>query len=148
VGINSFRERLSAMPKPRTLALLVVIAHWIVAVWHLFLAANILPAPNNNVSWLAIILISSGHLCVSIALWKLSDKLVGTVLLIFFLCALGADLYEHFLHSAPNNIFMVTAGNWTAWFDASVVGLLALEILACSLGILLLGGWPAPRTAI
>jgi hypothetical protein len=39
------------------------------------------------------------------------------------------------------------AGSWTGWFDASVFGLLALEILACSLAILLLGGWPAPRTA-
>jgi hypothetical protein len=136
------------MLKPRTLALLVVVAHWIVAVWHLFLAANILPAPNNNVSWLAIILISSGHLCVSLALWKLSDKLAGTVSLIFFLCALGADLYEHFLYPSLNNIFMVASGSGTAWFDASVFGLLALEILACSLGVLLLGGWPTPRTAI
>jgi hypothetical protein len=136
------------MPKPRTLALLVVVAHWIVAIWHLFLAANILPGPNNNVSWLAIILISSGHLVVSIALWKLSDKPGGTVLLIFFLLALSADLYEHFLHSSLNNIFMVAAGSGTAWFDASVFGLLALEILACSLGILLLGGWLTPRTAI
>ena len=136
------------MPKPRTLALLVVVAHWIVAVWHLFLAAEILPAPNNNVSWLALVLISSGHLCLSIALWKLSDKLAGSVSLIFFLCALGADLYEHFLHPSLNNIFMVASGNGTAWFDASVFGLLALEILACSLGILLLGGWPTPRTAM
>jgi hypothetical protein len=124
-----------------------VVAHWIVAVWHLFLAAKVLPSPNNNVSWLAIILITSGHLCVSLALWKLRDKLAGLVSLIFFLAALGADLYEHFLHPAPNNIFTVAAGGWTGWFDASVFGLLALEILACSLGILLLGGWPTPRTA-
>ena len=133
------------MTKLRTLALLVVVAHWIVAVGHLFLAARILPAPNNNVSWLAIVLITSGHLCVSIALWKLSDKLAGLLSLIFFLAALGADLYEHFLHAAPNNIFMVAGGDWTAWFDASVLGLVALEILACSLGVLLLGGWLAPR---
>jgi len=136
------------MTKPRTLAVLVVGAHWILAVWHLFLAARILPAPNHNVSWLAIVLITSGHWCVLVALWKLSDKLSGLVSLIFFLAALGADLYEHFLHPAPNNIFMVAAGGGTAWFDASVFGLLALEILACSLGILLLGGWPTPRTAM
>jgi len=73
------------MTKPRMLALIVVVAHWIFAVWHLFLAAKILPAPNNNVSWLAIILITSGHLCVSLALWKLSDRLAGLVLLVFFL---------------------------------------------------------------
>lgn len=135
------------MTKPRTLALLVVVAHWIVAVWHLFLAAKVLPAPNNNVSWLAIILISSGHLCVSIALWKLGNKLAGALSLIFFLAALGADLYEHFLNAAPNNVFMVAPGEWTAWFVASIFVLLALEILGCSLGILTRGRWPTPRAA-
>jgi len=130
------------------LALIVVVAHWIVAVWHLFLAAKILPAPNNNVSWLAIILITSGHLCVSLALCKLSDRLAGLVLLVFFLAALGTDLYEHFVHASPNNVFMVMADNWRAWFDASVAGLLALEILACSLGIALLSGWLTPKAAI
>jgi hypothetical protein len=136
----------STLTKPRALALLVVIAHWTIAVWHLFLAAKILPAPNNSVSWLAIVLITSGHLCVLIALWKLSDKFAGLVSLIFFLAALGADLYEHLLHPSQNNIFMVATGAGIAWFDASVFGLLALEILACSLGILLFSRWPAPRT--
>ena len=110
------------MTSPRTLGLLVVIAHWIVAVTHLFLAARVLPAPNS-VSWLAIILITCGHLCVAVGLWKLSNKFAGAVSLIFFLAALGADLYEHFLHPAANNIFTMAAGDWTAWFDASVFGL-------------------------
>jgi hypothetical protein len=135
------------MKKVRTTALLVVVAHWIVAILHLFLAAKILPAPNNNVSWLAIILISSGHLCVLIALWKLSDKLTGWISFVFFLAALGADFYEHFLHVAPNNVFILVAGDWTAWFNASVVGLLALEIFACSLGIMLLTGRLSPTAA-
>ena len=120
--------------------LLVVGAHWIVAVGHLFLAAKVLPAPNNNVSWLAITLITFGHLAVSIALWKLSDKLAGLVSLVFFLAASSADLYEHFLHASANNVFMVAPGDWTAGFDASVFVLLALEVLGCLLGILLLGG--------
>jgi hypothetical protein len=122
------------------LTLLVVVAHWIVAVGHLFLAAKVLPAPNNSVSWLAITLITFGHLAVSIALWTLSDKLTGLVSLIFFLVALGADLYEHFLHASANNLLMVASGDWTARFGASVFILLALEIVGCLLGILLLGG--------
>ena len=136
-----------AMKHPRRLALLVVIAHWVVAVGHLFLAAKVLAGPNNNVSWLAIVLISSGHLVVSIGLWKLTDKPAGLVSLIFFLAALSADLYEHFLHASANNILMVAAGSWTARFDASVFVLLALELLGCTLGILLVGGWPHPRAA-
>ena len=128
------------MTRRRMLTLLVVVAHWIVAVGHLFLAAKVLPAPNNNVSWLDIALITFGHLAVSIALWKLSDKLGGLVSLIFFLAASGADLYEHFLHASANNVFMVARGDWSAGFDASVFVLLALEIVGCLRGILLLGG--------
>jgi hypothetical protein len=126
---------------------MVVVGHWMIAVVHLFLAAEILPAPNNDVSWLAMLLITFGHVCVLMALWKLDDKLSGLVTSIFFLCAFSADLYEHFLHTSANNVLMVAAGHWTVWFDVSVIGLLALEIMACTLGILLLGGWPAPRTA-
>ncbi len=128
------------MTKTRTLALLVVAAHCIVAIWHLFVAAKILPAPNNHASWLAVTLITSGHVVVSILLWKLSDKVAGSVSLIFFLAAMSADLYEHFLYASENNVFMVTRGDWTAIFNVSVFILLALEIAGCSLGTLMLGG--------
>jgi hypothetical protein len=128
------------MTKARTIALLVVAAHCIVAIWHLFLAAKILPAPNNHVSWLAITLITSGHVGVSIVLWRLSEKVAGFVSVIFFLAAMSADLYEHFLHASENNIFIVARGDWTAMFDVSVFILLALEIAGCLLGIIVLGG--------
>ena len=135
------------MTRSRMLALLVVVAHWMDAVGHLFLAAKILPAPNDHVGWLAVILITSGHLVVSIALWKLADRIAGLTSLIFFLAALGADLYEHFLHASANNVFMVAPGHWTTWFDASVVVLLALEILGCSVGTWLLGGRTRSRNS-
>ena len=128
------------MTKARTLALVVVAAHCIVAIWHLFLAAKILPAPNNHVGWLAITLITSGHVVVSILLWRLSEKVAGLVSVIFFLAAMSADLYEHFLHASLNNVFMVARGDWTAMFDVSVFILLALEIAGCLLGIIVPGG--------
>jgi len=128
------------MTKARTLALVVVAAHCIVAIWHLFLAAKILPAPNNHVGWLAITLITSGHVVVSILLWRLSEKVGGLVSVIFFLAAMSADLYEHFLHASQNNVFMLARGDWTVIFDASVFILLALEIAGCLLGTIVLGG--------
>jgi hypothetical protein len=121
------------------LAIFVVAAHWIVAIWHLFLAEEILPAPSDHVSGLALVLFALLHLSVLVALWKLSDKLAGPVALTFFLAAMSADLYEHFLHSAPVNVFITAPGEWTGWFKASVFILLALEILGCALGIRLLG---------
>lgn len=129
------------MNKPRTLALLAVAAHWGVAVWHLFFAARILPAPGNSISWVVIVFFTLGHLSVLVAVWKLSDKLAGLVALLAFSAALGADLYEHFVQVAPNNVFMVTAsGAWTAWFDVSVFALVGFEILGISRGIVLLRG--------
>ncbi|MGA9688091.1 MAG: hypothetical protein WBQ81_15150 [Candidatus Sulfotelmatobacter sp.] len=77
---------------------------------------------------------------MSILLWKLSDKVAGLVSVIFFLAAMSADLYEHFLHASQNNVFMVARGDWTAIFNVSVFILLALEILGCSLGTIMLGG--------
>jgi hypothetical protein len=123
------------MTKTRMLALLVVAAHLVVAIWHLFLAAKILPAPNDHVSGLAIVLFALLHLSVLVALGKLNDKLAGPLALIFFLAAMSADLYEHFLHSAPVNVLMAAPGEWTGWFKVSVFILLALEILGCALGI-------------
>jgi hypothetical protein len=135
------------MTKSQMLALLVVVVHWMDAVGHLFLAAKILPTPNDHASWLAVILITSGHLVVSIALWKLGDRIAGGISLIFFLAALSADLYEHFLHASGNNVFMVASGHWTTWFDASVIMLLALEILGCSIGTWLLSGRTRSRNS-
>ncbi len=129
------------MTKARMFALLIVAGHWIVAIVHLFFAAEVLPAPNNSVSWLAITLITSGHVVVSILLSKLSDKVAGLVSVIFFLAALSADLYEHFLHASQNNVFMVAHGDWTALFNGSVFILLTLEIVGCLLGTMMLGGW-------
>ena len=128
------------MTKLRRLTLLVVVAHWIVAIGHLFLAAKVLPAPNNSVSWLAVTFITLGHVAVSIVLWKFSDKLAGLVSLIFFVAALSADLYEHFLHPSANNVLLVPPSDWRAGFDASVFILIALEVVGCLLGIVLLGG--------
>jgi len=114
--------------------------------WHLFLAASVLPAPNNSVSGLAVVLLTMLHWGVAIALWKLSDKFIGLVSLVFFSAALSADLYEHFLHASGNNVFTVAPGDWATWFNASVFILLALEILGCSLGVLSLGGRTTKQT--
>ena len=118
----------------------VVVTHWTVAVWHLFLAVRVLPAPSNHVSWLAITLISFGHIAILLVLWKLSDRVSGLISLLFFLAALGADLYEHFLHASLNNVLRVPSGEWTSLFDISVFILLALEIVGSVLGTRLLRG--------
>jgi hypothetical protein len=128
------------MTRLRTFALLVAGAHWAIAIWHLFLAANVLPAPDNKVSWIAVVLLTLLHWSALILLWKLSDRFIAFVSLIFFSAALSADLYEHFLQPSLNNVFMVLPGDWAPWFKGSVYILLVLEIVGLSLGVLLLRG--------
>lgn len=122
------------MKRLRLLAQFIVLAHWMVAIWHLFLAANVLPAPDNHVLGSAVFWLTVLHWGVLILLWKVSDKFIGATALIFFSAALSADLYEHFLHASLNNIFMAPPGAWTAWFTISVYILLALEILGLLIG--------------
>jgi len=129
----------------RKIAPLLVIAHWIIAVSHLFLVARILPAPYDKVSWLGITFITLGHWLVTILLWTLSDKVGGVISLIFYWAAMSADLYEHFLHDSPNNVFdLVASSSGTMWFEASVFLLLGLEIAGCLLGIAMVKGRKAP----
>jgi len=134
------------MKNLRLLALLVILANLIVGVWHLFIVTRILPGPQNSVPRLAIGLMTLGHLCMAAVLWKLANRAAGLVLLLFFLAAICAGLYEHLLHPGPNNIFMVASSDVTGWFDFSVFVLLALEVTGCWLAIRLLGSRPNHRT--
>lgn len=124
----------------RSLILLIAIAHWAVAIGHLFLAAEVLPAPEDHVSWLAVVFISVGHLIVASVTFTLGARTAGLLALVFFVAALGADVYEHFLHPSGNNVLMVAPGAWTRWFDVSVFILLALEIMGLIASVQRFGG--------
>jgi hypothetical protein len=128
------------MKKLRIYSLLIIAAHWVVGVWHLLLVAKILPAPENNVSWIAISLFTLLHCGVAVACWKLSDRLSGLILCVFLVVALGSGIYEHFLAPGLNNIFRVPPSDWTAAFRASVFLLVVVEILGCWFGIRLSRG--------
>jgi hypothetical protein len=51
------------------------------------------------------------------------------------LVVLGANIYEHFLAPATNNVLRVAPGDWTLAFQISVYLPVFLEILGCWLGI-------------
>ena len=88
-----------------------------IAVWHLFLAAKVLPAPENTISWFALTTILRGAQATS-----------GIVLSLFFAAALTVGTYEHFVHAGRNNVFMVAPGEWKTIFQLSVAILTFLEI--------------------
>jgi len=126
------------MKKFRRLGLLVIAVHWLVGVWHLLLVARILPSPDHKEYWFAIGLSTLLHFGVSVAWWKLSDRLAGLVLCLFLVAALGSGVYEHFVGPGPNNIFRVPPSDWTSAFRTSVFALVVFELLGGWLGIRLL----------
>ncbi len=131
----------------RALAQVIVVAHWMFAVSHLFVAARVLPSSNNGVSGMGVLLITAGHAGVAMALSMFSEKIGGVVSFTFFLAAMSADLYEHFLHASMNNVLLIASGSWTARFDSTVVVLLALEVMGCFLGIMSLSPRERPSAA-
>jgi hypothetical protein len=123
------------MKRSRTSGFVVIAAHWIIAVWHLFLAAKVLPVPDNNVSWLAISLLSLLHAGISIVWWKIPNRPAGLVLSIFFIATLASGIYEHFVHLGGNNVFRVVPGEWKTAFQVSVIFLVLLEVLGAWMGL-------------
>lgn len=123
------------MNRYRALGLVVIAAHWVTAMWHLSVAAKVIPGPTNGLNLLAVGLITLLHLGIASAWWKLPDRLAGGILSAFFIAALAFGMYEHFLHPGGNNIFMVSPGNEKNAFDVSVGLLMALEVLGVGIGI-------------
>ena len=68
------------MNRYRILGLIIIAAHGVLAVWHLFLAAKVLPAPENTVSWLAVALASTLHLAVLVVWWLATERPASIVL--------------------------------------------------------------------
>lgn len=128
------------MKRFRLVGFLIIAAHWLAAVWHLFIVARIPPVADNKVSWLAVGLVTLFHFVISVAWWKLSDRFAGSVLLVFFVVVTGAGTYEHFLGPGPNNIFRLAPGDWTVAFQMSVFLLVSFEILGLWLAIRFLKG--------
>lgn len=134
------------MKNLKLLTVLIVAANLMVAVWHLFIVAAMIPAEQGIVTWKGIAIISTLHVCVVAVLWKVANKVAGIIALLFFVAALVAGLYEHVLQPGPNNIFTVVSNSMTPWFDGSVFILLGLEILGCWLAVRMSGGRPNQGT--
>jgi cell division protein FtsW (lipid II flippase) len=128
------------MERYKVLGFVVIAAHWAAAVWHLFVAAKVLPSPDNRVNLVAIGILSVVHLAVSVVWWKVPNRPAGLILSTFFIAVLAFGVYEHFLHPGANNAFMVLPGEWKTPFEASVVLLTALEVLGAGIGFRSLKG--------
>jgi hypothetical protein len=128
------------MNRYKVLGFVVIAAHGVAAVGHLLLTAQVLPAPDNRVNVFAIGMLTAVHLAVSIVWWKVPNRPAGLILSTFFIAVLAFGIYEHFLHPGANNVFMVLPGVWKTTFEASVVLLMALEVLGAGIGLRFLRG--------
>jgi hypothetical protein len=133
------------MNRLRMLLIFLIAANWILAVGHLFLVEKMLPGPEYKVSWVGVAMITFGHLIMATALWRLSHKWAGSVLILFWSAALFFGLYEHVIQAGSNNVFSAAPNDWTGLFDGSVFALLGVEAAGLWLAIRLLGSGPNPE---
>lgn len=127
------------MKKLAVYTTLAVIAHAVIAVWHLFVLAKIPPGLTGQQVVSAAVAINVVPLVGLVLLWMHYPRLASV--LIFFPLAVGfsAGGFEHFLSNGPDNAFRMAATEWTLPFTTSAVLLAVLEVVGCGLCIRLFG---------
>jgi hypothetical protein len=118
-----------------SLAALVIIAHALAFIWHLFVVSKIPPGlPSQQILFVAIA--GNGTPVIGlIFLLRRADRLAAVLILVpmAFVFVIGAR--EHFLNFGPSSVFAVSDPRWAWSFRASAVFLIILEILGCWIGV-------------
>jgi len=115
------------------LATTIVIAHVVVFIWHLYIAANIPPGlPSVQILIVAIAINAAPviGLILLLQIYRLAAILIFPPMALTF--AIGA--FEHFASVGPNSVFGVPASAWASSFRATAVLLIILELLGCWIG--------------
>lgn len=116
------------------LATTIIIAHMVVLIWHLFIAANIPPGlPTIKILTVAIAInLASviGLILLLLQIYRLAAILIFPPMALTLV--IGA--YEHFASFGPNSVFGIPASERAPSFRATAVLLIILELLGCWIG--------------
>jgi hypothetical protein len=118
-----------------SLAALVIIAHALAFIWHLFVVSKIPPGlPSQQILFVAIA-VNATPVIGLIFLLRRDDRLAAVLIFLpmAFVFAIGAR--EHFLNFGPSSVFGASDPEWAWSFRASAILLIILEILGCWVGV-------------
>jgi len=115
---------------------LIVVAHFIVALWHLFLVVKTQPGFPTFAPPL-LILVNLLPVMGAVVLAKRLPKLAGILIAIPLGIALVIGLYAHFLNPGTDNVFRMPRGKLTLPFQISAAQLVVLEAAGVWFGLVL-----------
>lgn len=117
------------------LATLVIIAHAIAFIWHLFVAAKIPPGlPGQLVLFVAVAVNAAPVVGLTLLLLRIY-RLAAVLIFLPMALMLVLGAYEHFLSFGPNSVFDIPDSEWAWSFRVSAILLVILELLGCWIGV-------------
>lgn len=134
LGVRMTQEAVDSISNPiRTLAF-VLLGHFGVVIWHLFLLIRVRPG-TPRIAVVALVGINLLPFASLIVFAKGFCKLAGSLVIVPLGTALLIGAYTHFLSAGADNVLHMTATNLTPQFQVSAVLLILLEAAACWLGL-------------
>lgn len=115
-------------------AALVVVAHFLVVLWHLVMLLRVQPG-FPMLGALALILANLIPIAGVVAFAKGARRLATLLIVIPLGVALVIGGYTHFLSPGSDNVLRMPSGGFTFPFQISAALLVSLEALGCCLGV-------------
>jgi hypothetical protein len=116
------------------LAATIIIAHVVVFIWHLFIAANIPPGlPSLQILTVAVAINAAPVIGLILLLLRI-DRPAATLIFLPMALLFAIGAYEHFVSFGPNSVFGIPASEWASSFRVTAVLLIILELLGCWIG--------------
>jgi hypothetical protein len=124
------QEKTNFISKPPLFAAFIVLGHFAVVIWHLFLLVKVQPG-TPRIALVLLVAINLLPIVGLVAFAKGHHKLAGGLIVVPFGVALAIGGYTHFLSAGADNVFQMPPGELRLPFQVSAMLLAVLEAVGC-----------------
>jgi len=111
----------------------VVLSHFAVVIWHLFLLLKLQPG-TAGLALVFLIIVNLIPVIGMVAFQRGRPKLAGVMIVVPLGVALVIGIYAHYLSAGTDNVFRMPPAEWRLPFQISALLLTVLEALGCWIG--------------
>ncbi len=111
----------------------VVLSHFAVVIWHLFLLVK-LQSGTPTIALVFLIAINLIPVIGMVVFCRGHPKMAGWMVFVPLGVAFIIGTYAHFLSSGTDNVFRMPPGEWRLSFQITALLLAVLELLGCLIG--------------
>ncbi len=116
----------------------VVLSHFVVVIWHLFMLLKLQPG-TSGFALVFLIVVNLIPVMAMVAFQKGHPKLAGAMIFVPLGVALIIGIYAHYLSAGADNVLRMPPGEWRSSFQLSAILLSVLEALGCWIGFRIFG---------